>query len=131
MKRYLRQRGAADAVVDAAIEKLSDFNFVNDETFARNWALSRAQSQGYGPRRIEQELKIKGVVDTTIRAAIKEIFDQQDEEKRARTILQKRFGSKDIKEPRTLRRAVAFLQRRGYSSKVIFTLLRCQIDDNC
>lgn len=127
----MRQRGAADAVIDATIAKLSGFNFIDDETFARNWALSRAQSQGYGPRRIEQELKIKGVVDSIIRTVIRELFDRQDEEKRARVILKKRFGSKDLKEPHTLRRALAFLQRRGYSSKVIFTLLRCPMDDNC
>ncbi len=131
MKSYLRRRGATDAVVDAAIEKLSGFNFINDETFARNWALSRAQSQGYGPGRIEQELKIKGVADAVIRAVIKEIFAQEDEEKRARKILKKKFISENFQEPRVLRRAVAFLQRRGYSSKVIFTLLRCPIDDNC
>jgi len=131
VKNYLRRRGGADAVVDAAIEKLCGFNFINDETFARNWALSRAQSQGYGPRRIEQELKTKGVVDAVIRAVVKEIFDQEDEEKRARKILEKQFSSEDFQEPRVLRRAVAFLQRRGYSSKVIFTLLRYSIDDNC
>ena len=131
MKSYLRRRGAADGVVDAAIEKLSGFNFIDDESFARNWALSRAQSQGYGPGRIEQELKTKGVADAVIRAVIKEIFDQEDEEKRARTILQKKFIGEDLQEPRTLRRALAFLQRRGYSSKVIFTLLRCPMDDTC
>lgn len=130
MKNYLRQRGGTDAVVDATIEKLRGFNFINDETFARDWALSRAQSQGYGPRRIEQELKTKGVVDAVIRAVVIEIFDQEDEEKRARKILEKKFSSEIIREPRALRRAVAFLQRRGYSSKVIFTLLRCPIDDN-
>ena len=131
MKSYLRRRGGSDAIVDAAIEKLSGFNFINDETFARNWALSRAQSQGYGPRRIEQELQAKGVADSAVRAVVKEIFDQQDEEKRARTILQKKFSSENFSEPRTLRRAVAFLQRLGYSSKVIFTLLGRPIDDNC
>ena len=131
MKSYLRRRGAADGVVDAAIEKLSGFNFIDDESFARNWALSRAQSQGYGPGRIEQELKTNGVADAVIRAAIKEIFDQEDEEKRARKILKKKFVGENFQEPRVLRRAVAFLQRRGYSSKVIFTLLRCPIDDNC
>lgn len=130
MKNYLRRRGGTDAVVDATIEKLRGFNFINDETFARNWALSRAQSQGYGPRRIDQELKTKGVVDAVIRAVVKEIFDQEDEEKRARKILEKKFSSENFQEPRVLRRAVAFLQRRGYSSKVIFTLLRCPIDDN-
>ena len=131
MKSYLRRRGATDAVIDAAIEKLSGFNFINDETFARNWALSRAQSQGYGPRRIEQELKNKGVVDAVIHAVVKEILAQEDEEKRAKKILDKRFSGKNFQEPRVLRRAVAFLQRRGYSGKVIFTLLRCPIDDNC
>jgi len=131
VKNYLHRRGVAKAVVDATLDKLRGFNFIDDETFARNWALSRAQSQGYGPRRIEQELKNKGVVDAVIRAVIKEIFDQEDEEKRARTILQKKFSSENFQEPRVLRRAVALLQRRGYSSKVIFNLLGCPIDDNC
>ena len=130
VKNYLRRRGATDTVVDATIEKLSGFNFINDETFARNWALSRAQSQGYGPRKIEQELRTKGVVDAVIGAVVKEIFDQEGEEKRARNILEKKFTSEILQQPRALRRAVAFLQRRGYSSKVIFTLLRCPIDDN-
>ena len=130
VKDYLRRRGGADAVVDATVEKLRGFNFIDDETFARNWALSRAQSQGYGPRRIEQELKTKGVVNSVVRAVVKEIFDQEDEEKRARKVLQKKFGSENFREPRTLRRAVAHLQRRGYSGKVIFTLLGYSIDDN-
>jgi len=42
VKNYLRQRGGTDVVVDATIEKLRGFNFINDEAFARNWALSRA-----------------------------------------------------------------------------------------
>jgi regulatory protein len=130
VKNYLRRRGGTSAVVDAAIDKLRGFNFINDETFAHNWAHSRAQSQGYGPRRIEQELKTKGVVDSVVRAVVKEIFDQEGEEKRARKILEKKFSGENLQEPRALRRAVAFLERRGYSSNVIFTLLRCPIDDN-
>ena len=131
VRNYLRLRGGTDAVVDATIDKLRGFNVIDDETFARNWALSRAQSQGYGPRRIEQELKTKGVVDSVIRAVVKELFDQEDEENRARKILEKNFSGENFQEPRTLRRAVAFLQRRGYSANVIFTLLRDSIDDNC
>ena len=130
VKNFLRRRGVADSVVDATVAKLTGFNFINDESFARNWALSRAQSQGYGPRKIEQELRTKGVVDAVIGKVVKEIFDQEDEEKRARKILEKKFSGEILQEPRALRRAVAFLQRRGYSSRVIFTLLRCPIDDN-
>jgi len=128
---YLRRLGGTTAVIDAALEKLRRLNYINDGIFARNWALWRAQNQGYGPGRIDQELKKKGLVDSDIGAALKEIFDQENEEERARKILQKRFAGKNLQEPRTLRRAIAFLQRRGYSSKVIFVLLGQSVDDNC
>jgi regulatory protein len=128
---HLRRLGGTIAVVESTLEKLRRLNYINDRAFARNWALSRAQNQGYGPRRIDQELKKKGVIDAVIREALKEIFEQENEEERARKILQKRFAGANFQEPRALRRAVAFLQRRGYSSKVIFELLRCSVDDNC
>lgn len=130
VRNYLRLRGGTDAVVDATIDKLRGFNFIDDETFARNWALSRAQSQGYGPGKIEQELRTKGVADGQIDAVVKEIFASENEEARARKVLQKKFGSENFREPRTLRRAVAHLQRRGYSGKVIFALLGYSIEDN-
>ena len=127
----MRRWGGTDAVIDATLKKLRGLNYVNDDAFARNWALSKAQNQGYGPGRIEQELRTKGVIDSVIRGVVKEIFDQENEEARARKILQKRFRSENFQEPRALRRAVAFLQRRGYSNRVIFALLAYSIDDNC
>ena len=131
MRKYLRQRGASESVIDATLEKLRDLNYINDEAFARNWALSRAQNQGWGPRKIEQELRTKGVVQTEIRQVVKATFEQEDELSRAGKVLKKRFSGANLEEPKNLRRALAFLQRRGYSSKVIFALLRCPIDDNC
>ena len=106
------------------IEKLRTLNYVNDESFARNWALSRAQSHGYGPRRIEQELRNKGIVQSVIREVIRETLDQCDETTQAKRLLAKQFHSENFREPRILRRAVAFLQRRGYSSQVISDLLQ-------
>lgn len=131
MRKYLRQRGASESVIDATLEKLRDLNYINDEAFARNWALSRARNQGWGPRKIEQELRAKGVVQTEIRQVVKATFEQEDELTSAGKVLKKRFSGANLEEPKTLRRALAFLQRRGYSSKVIFALLRCPVDDNC
>ena len=127
----MRRRGGTDAVIAATLAKLRRLNYISDQTFARDWALSRAQNQGYGPRKIEQELKTKGVNDAVIRATVREIFEQESQEQRARKVLQKRFKSENFQEPRALSRAVAFLQRRGYSSQVIFALLGYSIDDNC
>ena len=116
--------GYPSFVSDHVIEKLRSLNYVNDESFARDWALSRVQSHGYGPRRIEQELRNKGIVQSVIREVIRETLDQCDETTQAKRVLAKQFHSENFREPRTLRRAVAFLQRRGYSSQVISDLLQ-------
>ena len=118
--------GAADSV----IEKLRSLHYLNDESFARDWALGRAQDRGYGPSRIEQELKSKGIDQPLIRDALRETFDQVDETEQAKRALTKHFKSSDLSEAKTLRRAAAFLQRRGYGSKVVFNLLRYSIEDD-
>jgi regulatory protein len=111
------------------LEKLCSLKYLNDETFARNWARSRAETRGYGPRRIEQELRTKGIGEALIREVVGETFGQVDEWKKAKSLLEKKFKSKQFDDPKMLRRAAGFLQRRGYSSKVIFDLLKPLEDD--
>ena len=103
-------------------------NYLNDETFARNWARSRAG--GYGPKRIEQELRIKGIDQARIRQVVRDIFSQIDESARARSLLEKRFKNKQLDDPKLRRRAVGFLQRRGYSSQVIADLLKYPFEED-
>ena len=112
------------------IKKLHSLHYLNDETFARSWSLGRAQDRGYGPRRIEQELRSKGIGQSLIRETLRDTFDQVDETERAKRLLTKHFKGGNFTEPKILRRAVAFLQRRGYSSKVVFNLLRYSIEDD-
>ena len=112
------------------MEKLRSLNYLNDETFARNWARSRAETRGYGPRRIEQELRTKGIAESLIREVISASFGQVDEWKEAKSLLEKKFKSKQFDDPRMLRRAAGFLQRRGYSSKVISDLLKHPLEDD-
>jgi regulatory protein len=112
------------------LEKLCSLNYLNDETFARNWARSRAETRGYGPQRIEQELRTKGITPALIREVVAETFGQVDEWKKAKSLLEKNFKSKKFDDPKMLRRAVGFLQRRGYTNKVIFALLKQPLEDD-
>jgi regulatory protein len=124
VRRHLRNRGCAPALIDPTIDKLRSLHYLDDESFAQNWALGRAQGRSYGPRRIEQELRSKGVAQPAIRQALEQAFDEVDETSRARRVLERHFRDKDLNDGKNLRRAAAFLLRRGYSSKVIFNLLR-------
>ena len=130
LRSFLVQRGHSAAITERTLEKLCSLNYLNDETFARNWARSRAETRGYGPQRIEQELRTKGITPALIREVVVETFGQVDEWKKAKSLLEKNFKSKKFDDPKMLRRAVGFLQRRGYTNKVIFALLKQPLEDD-
>jgi regulatory protein len=113
-----------------ALGKLRSLNYINDESFARTWALSRAQTRYYGPKKIEQELRSKGVSQPLIRSVVGATFACGDEEKTAKALLQKKFRGTNLRDPKTLRRACALLERHGYSHQVIFDLVRRRAEDD-
>jgi regulatory protein len=127
---YLRQKGCEPQVSDTVIAKLRSLNYLDDLSFAQIWTRSRLESRGYGPRRVEQELRLKGIDARVIRDTMQQSLQHRSEQESARTILTKRFGSVDPKDTKAQRRAVALLQRRGFSSKVIFELLKYRIDED-
>ena len=129
VRSHLARRGCSTAVAARTLEKLRSLAYVNDENFARNWALSRAESRGYGPKRIAQELNAKGIGHSLIREILRETFAQGHEAQKARTLLKRRFKNQKLDDPKILLRAAAFLQRRGYSSEVVSDLLKQPVED--
>ena len=65
-----------------------------------------------------------------IRDVIGATFAHGDEEKNAKNLLEKKFKEVDFRDPKILRRASAFLALRGYSSEVIFSLMRRRAKDD-
>jgi regulatory protein len=130
VRNFLVQRGYSAAITEQALAKLRARHYLDDDTFAHNWARSRAESLGYGPKRIEQELRTKGIGQALIREVLGKTFAPGNEAAGAKLMLAKRFKNRQLDDQKTLRRAVGFLQRRGYSSKVIFDLLKCTIEDD-
>lgn len=130
VKKYLRQKGCEPPVCDAVITKLRALQYLDDLSFAQIWARSRLESRGYGPRRVEQELRLKGIDREIIRQTLQQSLQQTSELESARKILNKRFGATGPQDAKAQRRAVALLQRRGFSSKVIFDLLKYRIDED-
>jgi regulatory protein len=127
---HLISRGYSPAAAAGTLEKLQSLSYLNDATFARDWAASKFKSRGYGPKRIEQELRSKGICETLIRDVLRETCDPRCEAERARALLGKKFESQNLTDPKVVRRAVGFLRRRGYSSEVIFALLKYPTQDD-
>jgi len=130
VSNYLHRKGCEPQVGAAVIAKLRSLNYLDDLSFAQIWARSRLESRGYGPRRVEQELRLKGVDAKVIRDTMQQSLQHTSEQESARKILIKRFGGASLQDAKAQRSAVALLQRRGFSSKVIFDLLKYRIDED-
>ena len=127
---HLTRRGYSSAVVAQTVEKLRSLNYLNDETFARDWARSRARSRGYGPNKIAMELRAKGIAPTLLRQAMSQLSTEMDEAANARSVLAKKFKGQNLKEAKTQARAAAFLRRRGYRGDVIYDLLHDSTEED-
>ena len=130
IRGHLSRRDYSPIVIEQALAKLRSLNYVNDETFARNWSRSRAQSRGYGPNRLEQELRAKGIPPTLLREVVRKLSSEMDIAENAKRLLGKKFKGQNLGEAKTQARAAAFLRRSGYSSKIIFDLLRYPIEED-
>ncbi len=121
----LRDREFGDAVVEAVIADLIRLGYVNDSEFARQWAASRVRLRGFGRRRIEQELRNKGISRDLIRETLGEVFEDAPEADIARQEAEKKLKSLTRFAPEVRRRRLAgHLERRGFSSEAIYDVLR-------
>jgi regulatory protein len=126
----LTQSGFSQEVVAATLEKLHSLNFLNDEAFARGWAQGRAEGRGYGPLRIERELRQKGVANNLIRQVVDETYGREEGKETARELLEKRYRDKDLADTKILRRAIGFLKRRGYRDSVIAEIVGRSVEND-
>jgi regulatory protein len=130
VRTKLIQAEFAPKIVDLTLEKLRGLKLLDDEAFARGFARARIEDRGYGPLRLEQELRRKGVGKALIGRILDENFARHGGKERARALVEKRFRGKDLTDAKSLRRAISFLQRRGYRDAIIGEILRQPLRDD-
>jgi regulatory protein len=125
VERKLHDRKFPPDIVSSVIAHLIKLDYLNDEQFARQWAASRVRSRGFGRRRLEQELRSKGISRGTIKDTLDALFEEAPEADVARKEAAKKLRTLTRFEPEVRRRRLAgFLERKGYSSEIIRTILR-------
>jgi regulatory protein len=121
----LRDREFPPDIISPVIENLIRLGYLNDEQFARQWATSRVRSRGFGRHRLAQELRTKGIAADIIKDTLGSIFEEAPEADVARKEADKKLKTLTRFEPEVRRRRLAgFLERKGFSSEIIGTILR-------
>jgi regulatory protein len=122
LRTRLMRKGFDAETIDRALEKLSDYGYLNDERFAELWIENRLAHRPRGKRMLEQELRQKGierqVVDETVAAM--DIDDRAAALELARKRLKSVHGLPLEEQKKKL---TGILARRGFDYGVIRTTL--------
>ena len=126
IKDKLKQKGFDENIIKRTVEKLKEYDLINDLEFATAWVKERLEYKPRGKRLLKQELWKKGIK--------KEIIDQvlnescQNEDKSALELLERIKSRYKNLEPQVARRRMyGYLIRRGFTYDVISQVMRNSI----
>lgn len=126
LKTKLEARGHKADEAAPAIERLKERHYQSDDRFAVSLARRRV-AQGYGPRRIQAELKSHGMSDAAIREALASI--DVDWIVIASAQLRRRHGSAAAGDHDERAARAGFLLRRGFDPATVRAVTRAEVDD--
>jgi len=130
LKRLMRPRAMEGAEgerdMDAVVARLIELKYLSDTRFAQDYTRMRKENQGFGRRRVQQDLAMKGVDKELVSSTLAAAYDETDEVALARAYCER----KRIKQPagpdvqKETARVMNRLLRAGYGSNAIIKLLR-------
>ncbi|MBQ9793142.1 MAG: RecX family transcriptional regulator [Clostridia bacterium] len=115
--KYLLQKGYDEQIVNYAISKLEEYNFVDDILYAKNYI--KFKNKNNGSRKIEMELKQKGISEEIAKESL-ETYSNDREYVLSIAIKYMKNKDKDIK---TKQKAYRHLASRGFNSDDIIYAL--------
>ncbi len=126
LRARLEHAGCDEEESEVAIGRLHDQNYQDDDRFGEMIVRARL-AQGYGPARIQAELRSHGLTDAAIRALIGGA--DADWEALAATQLRKKYGSRPAADHAERGKRAAFLLRRGFSAATVRIVTHSEIGD--
>lgn len=115
--KYLLQKGFDEQIINIVIEKLQEYNYVNDELYAKNYI--KFKNKNNGSRKIEMELKQKGVAENIA----KECLEQYSCDRESVLPVALKYMKNKEKDLKTKQKAYRHLASRGFQSEdILFAL---------
>ncbi len=121
VRRRLTTAGYRGALVEAAIGRLVELGYLDDEAFARTWLESRDRARPRGELALRRELRLKGIEGALIERVLAERRETVDPGADVDAVAAERLLARHARalarviDPRSRRqRAYALLARHGF-----------------
>ena len=119
-KRLLEKMWTNEEIVDRVIEKLKEYNYLDDQQFARSLALSKLRQKPQGKRRLQQSMSQKKLEKDVMDEAIQSAFEKMPESELIGLTIEKRLRIKGKPETREdTKKFYDHLLRQGFGFDLI------------
>jgi regulatory protein len=96
LRSRLKQKGFDEEVIEATITRLRELKYLDDESFAGQWARNLGANRLFGNRRIASSLREKGIPPQLIEQAIAGLRSEISETDAILKLIRKKVKSQDI-----------------------------------
>jgi len=112
LRDKLKRRFSDVSVIDDQLSRLAGENLLSDVRFAESYVRQRVE-KGYGPLRLREELRARGVSGLDIDLALEAL--EIDWSQLASEVLRKKFGEDSPPDLSEKARRMRFMQYRGFA----------------
>jgi len=125
LSQYLGKKEHSPPVIQKTLDYLAELNYVDDQRFALQWGQYKINKNKIGKNRLYVELLGKGVNKETIEGILSALYEENPEMELAVECARKKWVAlKSFEEKKKKRLLVQYLQRKGFSSDIIYQSLR-------
>jgi regulatory protein len=119
-ERLLEKLWTDETIVDAVIEKLKEYKYLDDEQYAHDLAISKLRQKPQGKRRLQQTMSQKKLDKDVVETAITEAFEKLPEDELIDQAIAKRLRLKGKPETREeTKKFYDHLMRQGFNFDLI------------
>jgi len=124
LRAKLKEKGFDESVIGEVAARLRELNYLDDESFARQWARNLAVNKLLGNRRIEASLMEKGIPQPLIRQVLSEVRKELAEREAVILLIRKKVDNGAGKmDDRERRRLAQSLMGKGFPPGLVFDIL--------
>lgn len=111
-------------IIEETIARIEELGWLSDERYAESFVRDRQDIRKTGKRKIQMELRQKGVPSDIIDNALADV-DEDEEKERAASLISRRIHSTRNVEPRKrVDRLASYLVRNGYGPGIAFAVVK-------
>lgn len=125
VRRKLYDWGFDNEDIDKVSVQLMEEGFLNEERFAKALAGGKFRTKGWGKKKIEEQLKQKGVSSYLVKTSLQTEINPEQYRERLRALLEKKLHMLRTEKMPQMRKqkAARFAMTKGYEPELVWSVL--------